>query len=330
MTTDRRSPRWSVCFLFFLLTVTCAAGPAPQVTGLSVSPDGKLIAVTYETRGTTFIYKVYADTGNATRLTDAKAGEETSPAFSPDGKRVAYTYRPGKEARSRIVIVNADGSNQREWSPSGVTDLSPVLSPDNKTIIFSRSEFYGSYSPIAQPHPHEWGFYASDLDGTNVRALTSEHFYKVSPASISPDGKNMVVVTEGLETSQHIAIYSIIDQGPPTRTLQPHVPHEDDHKNPTFAYPNYLPDGSILFMAASDGKRVYDYDVYRLDLGTGSVGRLTQGNGYATDLAVSADGKTAAFLKWRKNWLGELIGNEVYLMEVQSHKLSPLKISGLN
>jgi Tol biopolymer transport system component len=301
------------------------------VTGLSVSPDGKMIAVTYEGSGAAFIYEVSVETGNATRLTKVTTGFESSPCFSPDGKRVAYTYRPGKEARSRIIIVNLDGSNSLQWSPSGVADLSPVLSPDNKTIVFSRSEFYGNYSPIAQPHPHEWSFYASDLDGGNVRALTSERFYKVSPASVSPDGKNMVVVTEGLETSQHIAIYSIIDPGPSTRALQPHVPHEDDHRNPTFAYPNYLKDGSILFMAASDGKHGYDYDVYRLDLKTESLERFTHGNGYATDLAVSADGKTAAFLKWRKNWLGDLTGdNQVYLLDVQSQKLTPLKISGLN
>jgi len=226
--------------------------------------------------------------------------------------------------------VNVDGSNLRQWSPSSVADFSPVLSPDNKTIIFGRSGFYGRYSPIAQPHPHEWDFYVADLDGTNLHQLTNESFYMVSPASVSPDGKSMVVVTEGLETNQRIAIYSLIDPGPPTRTLQPHIPHAAGRKNPIFAYPNYMPDGSILFTAASNGKQGIDYDVYRLDLQTGLLERVTKGNGYATDLKVSADGKTAAFLKWRKNWLGNLTGNQVYLLDVQTHTLTPLKIIGLN
>jgi Tol biopolymer transport system component len=317
--------------VFFLVAVACAGSPSGHINGLAVSPDGKLIFVTYEAGGTAFIYKIPVETGNATRLTNATTGKESSPAFSPDGKRVAYTYWPSNETHPRIVIVNVDGSNPRQWSPSGVADFSPVLSPDNKTIVFSRSEFYGNYSPIAQPHPHEWSFYASDLDGSNIRALTSERFYMVSPASISPDGKSMVVVTEGLETSQHIAIYSIIDPGQTARTFQPHVPNEDDHKNPSLDYPHYMPDGSILFMAASNGRRGYDYDIYELNVQSGALERLTQGNGYATDLAVSADGKTAAFLKWRKNWFEDLTGsNQVYLLEVQSHKLSPLKISGLN
>jgi len=297
---------------------------------VSISPDGKILAVAYEKDHTIFIYKVAVDSGISTRLTNATSGEETSPAFSPDGKRIAYTYWPGAGARSRIIIVNVDGSNAREWSPSGVADLSPVLSSDNKTIVFSRSEFYGSYSPIAQPHPHAWSFYASDLDGTNVRELTSENFYMASPASISPDGKSMVVVTEGLETNEHIAIYSLIAPGPPTRTLQPHVPHEADHKNPILDYPNYLPDGSILFMAASDGKHGFDYDVYRLDPQTSALERLTDGNGYATELKVSADGKTAAFLKWRKNWLGEPTSNQICLLDLQSHKVTPVAVRGLN
>ncbi len=259
-------------------------------------------------------------------MTDAKDGEETSPTFSPDGKRIAYSYEPSNHTRSRIVIVNVDGSDKHEWSPSSVTDLSPVLSPDNATIVFARADFYGSYSPIAQPHPHGWSFFAANLDGTNVRRLTTELFYMASRPAVSPDGKNMVVVTEGLETHQQIAIYSIISPGPPLHTFQPHIPNEISLKQPIFAYPNYLPDGSILFMAADSH---VSYDVYRLKPDTSAIEKLTNHNGYATELKVSADGETAAFLKWRKNWKLEVTDPEPYLLDLESHKLTPLKISGL-
>ncbi|MGB2591885.1 MAG: hypothetical protein WAJ96_14625 [Candidatus Acidiferrum sp.] len=152
----------------------------------------------------------------------------------------------------------------------------------------------------------------------------------VSLPSISTDGKNLVVVAEGLETNRQIAIYSITHPGPPLRTFQPHVPKEAEHKNPILACPNYLPDGSILFMAASNGKLGFNYDVYRLNPDTGAIEKLTNGNGYATDLKVSADGKTAAFLKWHKNWALEATDAEPYLLDLESHKLTPLKISGLN
>ena len=316
--------------LFLALAHTSYGGKASfQIGSLALSPDGKVIAVDVSEGGTSFIYKVAVDSGIATRLTNATTGEETSPSFSADGKSIAYAYWPGKGARSRIVVVDSDGSNPRDWSPSGVTDLSPVFSPDNKTIVFSRAEWYGSDSPIAQPHAHGWKFYASDLDGKNIREITTENFYMVSRPSVSPDGKKMVVVTEGLETNRQIAIYSLVDPGPPIQTLQPHVPHEDDHKNPSLAYPNYLPDGSILFMAASNGRHGYDYDIYRVALGVGTLERLTNGNGYATELRVSADGKTAAFLKWRKNWIGDVVSSQLYLLNVQTRETKSLDISGL-
>ena len=315
----------------FLTSVPNAAKSSGEIRSVAISPDAKVIAVEVEKGPAAFIYRIPVETGVAARLTDAKDGVESSPAFSPDGKQIAYTYWPADHRRSRIVIVNVDGSEAHEWVPSSANDLSPVFSLDGETIVFSRSESYGSFSPVAQPHPHDWGFYAAKLDGTDVRRITTESFYMVSPASVSPDGKMIVIVTEGLETNRQIAVYSINNPGKPVQTFQPHVPKEADHKNPILAYPNYTPDGaSILFMDASDGRHGYDYDVYRLDLGTSSVERLTNGNGYATDLRVSANGKTAVFLKWRKNWLGELTTNEIQLLDLQSRTLTPLKVTGLD
>lgn len=298
-----------------------------QIGSLAISPDGKLIAVDFRKNNASFIYIVPVDTGVARRLTDAKDGEESGPSFSADGKRIAYTYWPSDHTRPRIVIVNVDGSDPHEWSSRELDTSSPVFSPDDKTIVFGRSGYFGSYSPIAQPHYHAWNFYASDLDGKNERQLTDESFYSASAPSISPDGKSMVLMTEGIDTAQQIAVYSLDHVGKPTRSFRPHVPKEVDHKDPIFNCPNYLPDGSILFMAANTR---FDYDVYRLSPDTGAIETLTKGNGYATDLKVSADGKTAAFLKWRKNWIGEITSAELNLLDVGSYKLTPLKITGLN
>lgn len=111
----------------------------------------------------------------------------------------------------------------------------------------------------------------------------------------------MCWVTEGLETEQQITIYSITAPGPPVRTFRPHVPNKVSHKQPIFNFPNYLPDGSILFMAAD---KYVSYDVYRLNPGSGAIEKLTDRNDYATELRVSAGGKTAAYLKWQRNWKG--------------------------
>ncbi len=321
-------------FLLFLHPLAAFAGKSSgQIRSLAISPDGKSIAVDFGKGGTSFIYEVRVDTGNATRLTDAKIGAESFPAFSPDGKRIAYSYSTGDGTLSRIVIGNVDGSDLHSWSSEN-SDYWPEFSPDNKTIVFARSGYYGNYSPVAQPYSHAWSFYASDLDGENVRQLTNESFYMASPPSVSPDGKNMVVVTEDLDTPQKIAVYSLAHAGKPTLSLRPHVPREADLKDPSFDCPNYMPDGkSILFMAASNGRLPwsgFDYDVYRMDIETGTVERLTKGNGFASDLRVSGDGKTAVFLKWRSDWHRTPVANGLYLLDLETQKLTLLKISGLN
>src|SRR5271154_5645700 len=158
----KRLARCSVLFLL-LPRITWSGDSDGRMESVSVSPDGKLLAVDFVKGNASFIYKIPVDSGVAMRLTDAKDGEESSPAFSPDGK----------------------------------------------TIIFSRSGSYGSSSPIAQPHPHAWDFYASYLDGTGLRQLTNENFYMASPASVSADGRSMLVVTEGLYNNGQICIYSL-------------------------------------------------------------------------------------------------------------------------
>jgi Tol biopolymer transport system component len=324
----------SLILLFLLLPMTWSAPCSGQIRSVCLSPDGKIVAMEFKKGSTNFIYKVFVDTGKAIRLTTTQDGYESSPAFSADGKRIAFTYWPKGGSHSGIALVNLDGSVIQQWSPTEDTDFSPVLSADNKTIVFGRAGYYGNYSPIAQPGLHAWRFYASDLDGANVRQITNEAFYNAGPASVSPDGKNMAVMTEGFDAGRQIAIYSLARPGSPMRSLKPHVPREADHKNPIVDFPNYMPDGkSILFMAASNGKGLrseFDYDVYQLSIETGTVERLTKGNGYASDLRVSADGKTAAFLKWLTDWRRTPVRSEIYLLDVQSHKLSLLKITGLN
>jgi Tol biopolymer transport system component len=105
---------------------------------------------------------------------------------------------------------------------------------------------------------------------------------------VSPDGKSMAVMTEDLDTPQKIAIYSLDHSEKPARVLRPRVPGHEKIYN----CPNFMPDGkSILFLAATEGLRYYDYDVYRMNLESRAVERLTKKNGYATDLRVFADGK---------------------------------------
>jgi Tol biopolymer transport system component len=317
-----------VSVVLLALTVWGETSPG-RMESVSVSSDGKTIAVDFIKGKTSHIFLIALATGNATRLINDNMGEESDLSFSPDGKHIAYTYFPPNGDRSQIMVGNVDGSDLHTWLPSteNVRDFSPVFSPDNKTLVFARSRFYGNYSPIAQPHSHAWDFYAADLDGTNIRQLTNESFYNASRISVSPDGKSIVVMREDLDTPQKIAVYSLEHGDKPARVLRPRVPGHERIYN----WPNFMPDGkSILFLAATEGWRFYDYDVYRLDLKTGAVERLTKKNGYATDLRVFADGKTAAFLKWRSDRHATPVESFLYLLDLQSRDVTPIKVNGLN
>jgi Tol biopolymer transport system component len=81
-------------------------------------------------------------------------------------------------------------------------------------------------------------------------------------------------------------------------------------------------------MAASDGKKGFDYDVYRANLAGNDVEKFTSANGYATDLAVSADGKTAVFLKWTSRW-GSLPNlSKLYALDMATKRATPLNVTG--
>jgi Tol biopolymer transport system component len=308
------------CF-FFASTFTFCASSYCQIRQVAVSPDGAAMAVTYEKGDGRFIYKISMDSRNAVRLTAATTGKESSPAFSADGRLVAYSYLPEKQ-HQRIIVMNLDGSNAHSVTESDTASVRATFALDGKRVYFNRSQ--------PPPLSHAWDMFSADTDGNKVQRLTHGMFYEISQLSLSPDGKSMVAITTGADAHREVAIYLLEHPEQPSQSFQPHVPKEAN-SDPIINYPNYMPDGkSILFMAATDGKRGLDYDVYRLNLTTGDLQRLTSGNGIASDLKVFADGKTAVFLKWHKNWRGMPDASELYLLDVQTKKLSPLRITGLD
>lgn len=307
--------------LALLPSLACNASSNGEVHGIDVSPDGKLLAVTFVINKSFLIYRIPLDTGRASRITQNESGEEGGVAFSPDGKLMAYSYVP-IGGHQRIVVMNVDGSSPRSFAESGTANLNATFDPTGTTIYFARS-----YPP---PHYHEWDIFAMRLDGSDVRQLTHGNFYHISKPSISSDGKSMVLLTEAVDGQPRITVYSLEHPEKPTLSLQPHVPAEP-RGGPIFANPQYLPDGkSILFMAASDGKHGFDYDIYRLEIATGLLDRLTTGNGFASDLCVFPDGKTAMFQKWHSDWHGTPDAGKLYWLDVSTRQTRPFVVSGLN
>ena len=294
--------------------------------GFTFSPDGTNILAVYFHSGSSFIYNISVHTGKATRFTNATEGFEGVPSFSPDGRRIAYSYSPGHGVHSRIICANADGSNPDGLAIPEADDLRPLFSTDNKTMIFARSGYYGHYSPIAQPTHHEWDFYVSDLDGSNIRRLTNEKVYTVSRASISPDGKQLLFVSSESE-GDSMVIYSLELPPKPRQVFKPYVNGEPKGGG-IFVDPSFLANGkSILFLGASSGARGFDYDVYEMDLATQKVEKRTTANDYSYGLRVSPDGRRAVFVRDISK-SGKR--SEVILFDLATHEFTPLRVSGLD
>ena len=308
-----------------VILVGCSR-PKSRFESLTVSPDGTNILGVYFHSGSSFIYNIPVDTGKATRFTNATKGFEGAPSFSVDGKRIAYSYSPGPGVHSRIILANADGSNPHPLATLDADDFRPLFSTADKTLIFGRYRYYGHYSPIAQPTHHEWDFYVSDLDGANVRQLTNEKFYMVSRASISLDGKQMLFVSSESE-GDTMVIYSLEQPPKPKQAFRPHVKDEPKGGG-IFDDPSFLPDGkSILFLGACNGARGFDYDVYKMDLVTQEVNKITTANDYSYSLRVSLDGRRAVFVRDISK-SGKR--SEIILLDLATHKLTPLKVTGLD
>jgi len=174
-------------------------------------------------------------------------------------------------------------------------------------------------------------FFQANLDGTDLHQITHEYFYQVSPPAVSPDGKNMAAVIETDDDPERIAIYSLEHREISARFLQPKIPGGSKH-DPIYNFPNFLPDSKTLVFIAASERLIgpFDYDIYQMNIETGAIERLTKGNGYATDLKVSADGKTAVFLKWHSDWHGTPDRSQLEILDLQTRVVTSLQIKGLD
>jgi Tol biopolymer transport system component len=108
-----------------------------------------------------------------------------SPEFSSDGKEIALDMSRGSVASSRVIVLNADGSNVRDLGPGCM----PSFSPDGKKIAFTDS---GS------------GVMLMDADGTNREVVDREGW----SIQYSPDGKHLAygkggnIVLKNLKTGE--------------------------------------------------------------------------------------------------------------------------------
>ena len=115
------------------------------IQGISLSPDGKRLAVT--ARGE--IFTIPAEHGITRNLTSTSGVHERGAVWSPDGKHVAYIS--DRSGEFQIYIQPQDGSSEPVKVTTGNDNYiyRLVWSPDSRKILFNDKKMRLQYADVA-------------------------------------------------------------------------------------------------------------------------------------------------------------------------------------
>ena len=298
-----------------------------EIASLAFSPDARSIVLVRAKGNSSAMKKIDLDSKISTPFRIPIPCIAASPAYSPDGKQLAFACESNADEHLHIFIVDADGGNLHPLfssNPDGY-DFAPHFSPDGNELYFARAVSLAAVAGSGAPDRRSWDLYSASLDGTKARQLTDRHF-ELWGVSYSNDGR-MLVISGDVASGARIYLYSINDPAKGEIEIHPVVPNGP--QLPVVSNVLIAPGGdSIYFMAATDGKKAFDYDVYRMDLNSKSVEKLTAANGYATDLCLSNDARTAAFLRWTSRW-GSLPNlSRLYTLDLVTRRVTASDVTG--
>ena len=225
--------------------------------------------------------------------------------LSPDGQRVAYTVTvpvisaTQSEYRTRIHLVSADGSGDRELNTGDRSASMPRWSPDGSWIAFvSARQIYvqspdGSGTPVRiTDAPEGVGSYAWSPDGRQVAYLMTDGLSPTRQKAIREKDDAFWVDDEPARSRLYVVgVAKGIPPPQPGRLLTPgsfHVTAQFD----------WSPDGKSIVFArtptpgADDAGRT---DLSVVEVATGAVTTLAETPVAESDPRYSPDGKWIAF-----------------------------------
>jgi Tol biopolymer transport system component len=175
--------------------------PAPGAYNAEATVSGDGWIVFTSTRdGDLELYKARPDGSGLTRLT-REPGYDGGAFFSADGRRIVFrASRPGSEAeladyrgllarklvrptRLEIMVMDADGGNQRQVTRLGAGSFAPFFHPDGRRIVFS--------SNAGDPRGRNFDLFLVKDDGTGLERVTAYDGFDGFPM-FSPDGRRLV------------------------------------------------------------------------------------------------------------------------------------------
>ncbi len=264
-----------------------------------ISPDGQQIV--YQRRGmdimtdrrTSSLWLIDADGENHQKLTSFDKNESQA-RWSPDGKRIAFVTSDETHGAELFIYWVETGKvariTQLERGPGGIS-----WSPDGNYIAFTMKIEEKNPVLVSAPKKPEGAKWAA------APRVTDRFKYEQDGAGyLDPGFTHIFMVNAG---------------GGAVRKL---TSGDFNHGAPVWA-----PDGETIYFSANrhpDWERVRrNFEVYSLDVATGSITQLTERFGPDGNAAVSPDGETIAYL-----------GYEDKIQTYQVAKISLMDADGSN
>jgi len=134
------------------------------------SPNGEEILFASDFNGTVQMYIVSAEGGNPRQVNEMDYLRGRTD-WSPRDEIVTYS---GKAWHRELYLMNDDGSNLHQITPSGGNSQGPGFSPDGNWVAFTA--YFDHYDDI-----HGCEIYIMRTDGTDLRRLTNNDYCDWQP-----------------------------------------------------------------------------------------------------------------------------------------------------
>lgn len=233
------------------------ASPTSTVQLFTAATEETLVAINDSADPTT--------TPTLEPITPTATGVAVNPF--PDGL-IAYSCAIGS-GENRIFLSSPDGSTQFQLPNQPGNSIVPAFSRDGRQLAY-RSDVGGS-----------WQIYVSNVDGTNLRQITSGNSSSANfEAAWSPDGSRFVFASERDGTRQ---IYVMNSDGTNQQRLTFNEAYNDD--------PSWSANNQIIYESNENGR----YSIFQISPDGGvPLELITLGESSSTP-AWSYDGQWLAF-----------------------------------
>ncbi len=241
----------------------------------SPSRDGGLVAFQSIRGGSSELFVAKPDFSSVQRLT-FNGVDESHPMLSSDNSRVLFTEGSAESHRTKIVVMNLDGS-KRTMITADPDQFGAIasFSPSNLKLAYAGWSSDPSTGELTNPQ-----IIIVDLVTGDRRAITASNRESWRPV-FSPDESSVTYISK-FDGQFDVCVFDLTTGKERRLTLTPFDEWD----------PQYAPDGRrIAYAAHADG----NWDLFLLDLDTSQASRLTSTRGEEWDPSFAADGRSLFF-----------------------------------